>query len=100
MSGGNLFYLFIFITQMNLSHLLLYNDHNNPISQDFHPIGNFLVMEIFYVLTWVIFIHWIYICQNSLKLYLNYIKQGVLVVAQWFRNMTYCSFDPWPPSVG
>ena len=31
-------FLFIFITQMNLSHLLLYNDHNNPISQNFHPI--------------------------------------------------------------
>ena len=26
-----------FIAQMNLSHLLLYNDHNNLISQDFHP---------------------------------------------------------------
>ena len=35
------FYLFIFhsffITQMNWSHLRFYNDHNNPISQDFHP---------------------------------------------------------------
>ena len=30
-------YLFIFITQMNLSPLQLYNDHHNPISQDFHP---------------------------------------------------------------
>ena len=27
----------IFITQMNLSHLQLYNYHNNPISQAFHP---------------------------------------------------------------
>ena len=27
---------FFFITQMNLSHLELSNDHNNPISQDFH----------------------------------------------------------------
>ena len=34
----NLFYIYIyiFITQMNLSHLWLYNDHNNLISQDFH----------------------------------------------------------------
>ena len=23
---------------MNLSHLSLYNDHNNPVSQDFHPV--------------------------------------------------------------
>ena len=23
---------------MNLSHLKLYNDHNTPISQDFHPV--------------------------------------------------------------
>ena len=34
-----LFYFFFhfFIIQMNLSHLQLYNDHNNLISQDFHP---------------------------------------------------------------
>ena len=28
---------FLFIIQMNLTHLWLYNGHNNPISQDFHP---------------------------------------------------------------
>ena len=32
-----LFFTFFCITQMNLSHLQLYNDHNNLISQDFHP---------------------------------------------------------------
>ena len=31
------FFSSFFITQMNLSHLWLYNDHHNPISQDFHP---------------------------------------------------------------
>ena len=33
------FFLIFLITQMNLSHLYLYNDHDNLISQDFHPIA-------------------------------------------------------------
>ena len=32
------FFSFFFITQMNLSHPWSYDDHNNSISQDFHPI--------------------------------------------------------------